>query len=153
MTSTAPTQRSDERRYWYDAAAYCNWLSRKEKLPECYEPNEDGKYAAGMKIKPDALKLSVATGSHRGGMGVRLPSGGGDQPLLRGEMRPAGAVCPVLCHVSGPRLGLWQPAAQRPWACSTCWATCTNGVRRFPGFTNPTAPGEHRNINKSIYNG
>ena len=39
---------------WYDAAAYCNWLSRREELPECYEPNEGGKYAAGMKIKPDA---------------------------------------------------------------------------------------------------
>jgi formylglycine-generating enzyme required for sulfatase activity len=43
---------------WYDAAAYCNWLSRKENLPECYEPNERGKYAAGMRIKSDALKLA-----------------------------------------------------------------------------------------------
>ena len=49
---------------WYDAAAYCNWLSRKENLPECYEPNERGKYAAGMRIKSDALKLT----------GYRLPT-------------------------------------------------------------------------------
>jgi formylglycine-generating enzyme required for sulfatase activity len=49
---------------WYDAAAYCNWLSRQEGLPECYEPNQGGKYAAGMKIKPDALRLS----------GYRLPT-------------------------------------------------------------------------------
>jgi serine/threonine protein kinase/formylglycine-generating enzyme required for sulfatase activity len=49
---------------WYDAAAYCNWLSRKENLPECYEPNEWGKYAAGMRIKSDALKLP----------GYRLPT-------------------------------------------------------------------------------
>jgi len=41
---------------WYHAAAYCNWLSRKENLPECYEPNERGQYAEGMKIVPDALK-------------------------------------------------------------------------------------------------
>ena len=27
---------------WYHAAAYCNWLSRQENLPECYEPNERG---------------------------------------------------------------------------------------------------------------
>jgi formylglycine-generating enzyme required for sulfatase activity len=40
---------------WCDAAAYCNWLSRREGLPECYEPNEAGKYADGMKIKPDAV--------------------------------------------------------------------------------------------------
>jgi formylglycine-generating enzyme required for sulfatase activity len=38
---------------WYDATAYCNWLSRREGLPMCYEPNKDGKYADGMKIKPD----------------------------------------------------------------------------------------------------
>jgi formylglycine-generating enzyme required for sulfatase activity len=49
---------------WYDAAAYCDWLSRREGLPECYEPNQDGKYAAGMKIKPDALRLG----------GYRLPT-------------------------------------------------------------------------------
>ncbi len=50
--------------HWYDAAAYCNWLSRKENLPVCYEPNERGKYAAGMRIKADALKLP----------GYRLPT-------------------------------------------------------------------------------
>jgi serine/threonine protein kinase/formylglycine-generating enzyme required for sulfatase activity len=49
---------------WYDAAAYCNWLSRCEGLPECYEPNPDGKFAAGMKIKPEALGLG----------GYRLPT-------------------------------------------------------------------------------
>ena len=49
---------------WYAAAAYCNWLSRKENLPECYEPNERGEYAAGMRIKADALKLP----------GYRLPT-------------------------------------------------------------------------------
>jgi formylglycine-generating enzyme required for sulfatase activity len=49
---------------WYDAAAFCNWLSRREGLPECYEPNEGGKYADGMKIKPDALLLG----------GYRLPT-------------------------------------------------------------------------------
>jgi eukaryotic-like serine/threonine-protein kinase len=52
--------------FWYDAAAYCNWLSRKESLPECYEPNPQGEYAAGMKIKSDALRLT----------GYRLPTEG-----------------------------------------------------------------------------
>jgi formylglycine-generating enzyme required for sulfatase activity len=49
---------------WYHAAAYCNWLSRKEHLPECYEPNEQGQYAQGMRIKADALKSG----------GYRLPT-------------------------------------------------------------------------------
>jgi formylglycine-generating enzyme required for sulfatase activity len=39
----------------FGAAAYCNWLSRKENLPECYEPNDQGQYGAGMKIRADAL--------------------------------------------------------------------------------------------------
>ena len=45
---------------WFDAAAYCNWLSEKEGLPEnqwCYRKNDQGKYAEGMRIKADALKL------------------------------------------------------------------------------------------------
>jgi formylglycine-generating enzyme required for sulfatase activity len=49
---------------WYDAAAYCNWLNRKENLPECYEPNEQRKYAAGMRVKAEAVKLA----------GYRLPT-------------------------------------------------------------------------------
>ncbi len=49
---------------WYAAAAYCNWLSRKENLPECYEPNDEGQYAEGMKIRADALQRT----------GYRLPT-------------------------------------------------------------------------------
>ncbi len=49
---------------WYDAAAYCNWLSRREGLDECYLPNADGHFAAGMRIKANALQLN----------GYRLPT-------------------------------------------------------------------------------
>jgi formylglycine-generating enzyme required for sulfatase activity len=53
---------------WYDAAAYCNWLSKQEGIPEdqwCYLPNAEGQYAAGMKVKANALDLA----------GYRLPTG------------------------------------------------------------------------------
>jgi hypothetical protein len=43
---------------WYTAAAYCNWLSKQEGLPEdqwCYLPNEAGAYAEGMTIPANAL--------------------------------------------------------------------------------------------------
>jgi hypothetical protein len=52
---------------WYDAAAYCNWLSGQEGILEeqwCYLPNSDGKFAAGMAIAPDLYRRS----------GYRLPS-------------------------------------------------------------------------------
>jgi formylglycine-generating enzyme required for sulfatase activity len=52
---------------WYEAAAYCNWLSEKEGIPKeqwCYEPNDKGQYAAGMKAKENHLKLT----------GYRLPT-------------------------------------------------------------------------------
>jgi formylglycine-generating enzyme required for sulfatase activity/tetratricopeptide (TPR) repeat protein len=52
---------------WYEAAEYCNWLSRREGLPEsewCYLPNEQGRYAEGMSAAADHL--------HR--TGYRLPT-------------------------------------------------------------------------------
>jgi serine/threonine protein kinase/formylglycine-generating enzyme required for sulfatase activity len=51
---------------WYDAARYCNLLSAWAKIPPdqwCYQPNAEGKYAAGMSIKPNCWELS----------GYRLP--------------------------------------------------------------------------------
>jgi serine/threonine protein kinase/formylglycine-generating enzyme required for sulfatase activity len=52
---------------WYQAAAYCNWLSQEEGIAEdqwCYLPNEARKYAEGMKLAPNYLRRS----------GYRLPT-------------------------------------------------------------------------------
>jgi serine/threonine protein kinase/formylglycine-generating enzyme required for sulfatase activity len=52
---------------WYEAAEYCNWLSDRAGIPRgqwCYEPNKDGKYAEGMRMKPGWLGLR----------GYRLPT-------------------------------------------------------------------------------
>ena len=41
---------------WYEAAAYCNWLSSTEGIPAdqwCYLPNENGEYEPGMQIADD----------------------------------------------------------------------------------------------------
>ncbi len=49
---------------WYHAIAYCNWLSRKENVPECYEPNPRGQHPQETKIRADALRRT----------GYRLPT-------------------------------------------------------------------------------
>jgi formylglycine-generating enzyme required for sulfatase activity len=52
---------------WYDCAAYCNWLSAREGIPEnewCYTPNKNGKYDAGMMVKAGYLTRT----------GYRLPT-------------------------------------------------------------------------------
>jgi formylglycine-generating enzyme required for sulfatase activity len=52
---------------WYQAVAYCNWLSEREGIDRdqwCYEPNSEGQYAQGMKLKENYWSL----------MGYRLPT-------------------------------------------------------------------------------
>jgi formylglycine-generating enzyme required for sulfatase activity len=52
---------------WFMAAAYCNWLSQEEGLPEaewCYDKNMNGKFEDGMKLKGNYLSRS----------GYRLPT-------------------------------------------------------------------------------
>jgi formylglycine-generating enzyme required for sulfatase activity len=52
---------------WYQAAEYCNWLSKEEGIPEdqwCYLPNAAREYAEGMKLAPERLRRT----------GYRLPT-------------------------------------------------------------------------------
>jgi formylglycine-generating enzyme required for sulfatase activity len=38
---------------WYEAAEYCNWLSAQDGMRKedfCFEPNDQGEYAEGMKL-------------------------------------------------------------------------------------------------------
>jgi len=52
---------------WYQAAAYCNWLSEQEGISKeewCFVANADGKYADGMRLADDYLKRT----------GYRLPT-------------------------------------------------------------------------------
>ena len=44
---------------WFDAVAYCNWLNQREGRPRCYEPNEKGEYAEGMRVNAEAVSKGV----------------------------------------------------------------------------------------------
>lgn len=52
---------------WHDAAGYCNWLNEREGITRdqwCYEPNDAGEYAEGMKLAANYLQRT----------GYRLPT-------------------------------------------------------------------------------
>jgi formylglycine-generating enzyme required for sulfatase activity len=52
---------------WFDAAEYCNWLSKQDGLPEeewCYLPSTTGKFESGMQMAPAYLQRT----------GYRLPT-------------------------------------------------------------------------------
>jgi formylglycine-generating enzyme required for sulfatase activity len=64
---------------WYDAAAYCNWLSKQEGIAQdqwCYLPNEKGDYAEGMKLAADWRKRTGyrLAADWRKRTGYRLPT-------------------------------------------------------------------------------
>ena len=71
---------------WYEAAAYCNWLSEQEGIPKeqwCYEPNKAGKVLGRNEGQGQVLGIDGLSVADGGGMGVCVSSGHGDEPLLR----------------------------------------------------------------------
>ena len=96
---------------WYEAAAYCNWLSKEEGIPEdqwCYETDQGAGDEAEGEL-PESDGLSAADGS---GDGVCDPCGGGDEPVLRGDGGVAAEVCVV--HEELARTEAWPVGSMKP---------------------------------------
>ena len=114
---------------WYQAAAYCNWLSKEEGIPEdqwCYEiEGRASDEAEGELLESDGLSAA-----HGSGDGICDPCGGDDEPVLRRDGRVAAEVCVVHEELAGEDVAGGEPEAERSWVCSTCRGTCIHGVRR-----------------------
>ena len=126
---------------WFHPAAYCNWLSKQEGLPEsewCYEPLRDAKampalaadpeYKVGMKLAANYLKRS----------GYRLPTetemefatrAGSVTSRFYGETEELLPNYAWYNKNGQDRAGRWGARSQMIWACSTCRATSSHGVR------------------------
>ena len=117
---------------WYDAAAYCNWLSEQEGIPKeqwCYVPNKKGQYAEGMKVVPDFLTRS----------GYRLPTANEWEyacragSVTRWSLGEAEDLLPKYAWCRQQRVEPAAPGRRRcgptTWVSSTCTATPGSGAR------------------------
>ena len=87
---------------YFDAAAYCNWLSEREGLPPCYLATNDGTFAEGLRVELQGGCSGRLSPADRGRMGVRRPGRDSDQPPLWSVPRPARSLCDRL-HLGVPR--------------------------------------------------
>ena len=78
---------------WYEAAAYRNWLSKRDGIDKsqwCYK--DRGTNGQAEEELPEFAGISLAS---RSGSGVCNPRGGVDEPLLRRNGRVASEICVV----------------------------------------------------------
>lgn len=123
---------------WYQAVAFCNWLSEREGIPRdqwCYEPNGDGRYAEGMKPAADFLERT----------GYRLPTEGEWEMACRAGSRAArwsGDDEQALARIAWYRnnsAGLEHPVGSRPpnaWGLfdtlGNAFEWCHESMYRYP---------------------
>ena len=103
---------------WFQAAEYCNWLSKQEGLPEsewCYLPLRGPKteeFKVGMELAANHLKTQRLSSAYGNGGGICDTPGVGDIPILWGDGRAIAEVCVVQQERAGPGLAGWEKEAE-----------------------------------------
>ena len=126
---------------WYEAAAYCNWLSQKEGissrpvvlLAQCRK----GSTRQECRLPPTTRTARLST-ADRSGMGIRLPRRSDDRRYF-GNAESALRTTPCAAGESKRQPLPVGSASQMTSACSTCTATWPNGARTSTGRTRGTA--------------
>ena len=150
---------------WYDAAAYCNWLSKRDGIPEeqwCYKPNAKGQYAEGMRMAPNYLsktgyRLSIITeweyACRAGSFGQW--SVGDDEDLLpkcawfvlssKSQWHPVGTLRPNDLGLFDMHGSVWE------W-CQDREESSTSGAK-LPGLAQGISDGNVTNNDQRFYRG
>ena len=119
-----------------------------------------------MKAKDNYLELSGYRLANRSGVGVCVPGGHDDEPLLWADRNSAAELCLITKQTARIERGRWRASSRMTSACSTCWGMPLSGAmvhyENYPeagdkvsedsGTTQPVMDGVRRVLRGGAFN-